>query len=147
MTNVLIEVQFYRKLRDAFNLFCRSAGDALAAHIDQYEIKFSPGTGLSRSLLVLGHECEVRFSVTRQGGRDSLVGRLMFERLLPGGGREFFFEITFDHLLYVINQPIETRRSLKIEDPDFIRSFMAVALLDRMLASLSSEGAETPPPT
>ena len=33
MTNVLIEVQFYRKLREGFNLFCRSAGDALSLDV------------------------------------------------------------------------------------------------------------------
>lgn len=141
MTNVLIEVQFYRKLRDAFNLFCRSAADALASHFDQYEVRLCPGTGLSRVVEVLGHQCRVRFSVTREGGRDTLVGRLLFERVLIDGGVEFFFEITFDHLLYVIRQPLETRRSLKIDDPDFIRSFLALALLDRMFSSLSAEAA------
>jgi hypothetical protein len=143
MTNVLIEVRFYRKLRDAFNLFCRSAADALSLDIEEYDIKFVPGTGLSRTILVLEHECRVRFSVTRTGGRNALVGRLLFERVLAAGEAEFFFEITFDHLSHVIKQPIETRRTLRIDDPDFVRSHMAVALLDRMLAALSAEHAGT----
>jgi hypothetical protein len=143
MSNVLIEVQFYRKLRDAFNLFCRSAADALSLDIEEYDIRFVPGTGLSRTMFVLEHECRVRFGVTRTGGRNALVGRLLFERVLASGGAEFFFEITFDHLSNVINQPIATRRTLRIDDPDFIRSHMAVALLDRMLAALSAEHANT----
>ena len=147
MSNVLIEVQFYRKLRDGFNLFCRSATDALSLDVEQYEVRFVPGAGLSRTLFVLEHECRVRFSVTRTGGRDTLVGRLLFERVLDAGKTEFFFEITFDHLLHVIRQPIETRRTLRIDDPDFLRSFMATALLDRMLASLSAEHADTRPKT
>jgi hypothetical protein len=147
MTNVLIEVQFYKKLRDGFNLFCRAAADALSLDIEQYDVRFVPGTGLTRTLYVLEHECRVRFSVTRAGGRDTLVGRLLFERVLGPGQTEFFFEITFDHLLHVIKQPIETRRTLKIDDPDFLRSHMAVALLDRMLASLSAECGGTRPET
>lgn len=141
MNNVLIEVQFYRKLRDAFNLFCRGAADTLSLEIEQYEIKFIPGAGLSRTIFVLGHECRVRFGATRAGGRDTLVGRLLFERVLPGSQTEFLFEITFDHLTHVISQPIETRRTLRIDEPDFVRSFMAVALLGRMFESLSAERA------
>jgi hypothetical protein len=147
MTNVLIEVQFYRKLREGFNLFCRSAGDALSLDVEQYDIKFVAGTGLSRTMFVLEHECRVRFGVTRSGGRDSLVGRLLFERVLPAGDPEFFFEITFDHLFHVVSQPIGTRRTLRIDDPDFLRSYMAVALLDRMFASLSAEHAAGWPKT
>src|SRR5688572_12603811 len=116
MNNVLIEVQFYRKLREGFNLFCRSAADTLSLEIEQYEIKFFPGTGLSRTIFVLGHECRVRFGVTRSGGRDTLVGRLLFERVLPGAQAEFFFEITYDHLMHVISQPVETRRTLRIDE-------------------------------
>jgi hypothetical protein len=63
--------------------------------------------------------------------------------MLAPGNAEFFFEITFDHLSHVIRQPIETRRTLRIDDPDFIRAHMAVALLDRMLAALSAEHAAT----
>jgi hypothetical protein len=146
MTNVLIEVQFYRKLRDGFNQFCRAAADALSSDLEQYDIRFVPGTGLGRTVFVLEHECRVRFGVTRAGGRDTLVGRLLFERVLASGP-EFFFEITFDHLLHVIRQPIETRRTLRIDDPDFLLSYMAVALLDRMLASLSAEHGGVPPET
>jgi hypothetical protein len=145
MTNVLIEVQFYRKLREGFILFCRSAGDALSLDVEQYEIKFVPGTGLTRTIFVLEHECRVRFSVTRSGGRDTLVGRLLFERILADRSTEFFFEISFDHLLHVVRQPIETRRTLRIDDPDFLRSYMAVALLDRMFSSLSAEHAPARP--
>jgi hypothetical protein len=145
MSNVLIEVQFYRKLRDGFNVFCRSAADALSLDVEQYDVRFVPGTGLARTVFVLEHECRVRFGVTRTGGRDTLVGRLLFERVLDSGGREFFFEITFDHLLHVIKQPVQTRRTLRIDDPDFLRSYMAVALLDRMLASLSAEHADPRP--
>jgi hypothetical protein len=147
MTNVLIEVQFYRKLREGFNLFCRAAADALSLDVEQFEVRFVPGTGLSRTVYVLEHECRVRFSVTRAGGRDTLVGRLLFERVLGSADTEFFFEITFDHLLHVIRQPIETRRTLRIDDADFLRSYMAVALLDRMLSSLSAECAATRPDT
>jgi hypothetical protein len=147
MTNVLIEVQFYRKLRDAFNHFCRAAADALSSDVEQYDIRFVPGTGLGRTLFVLEHECRVRFGVTRTGGRDTLVGRLLFERVLASGDTEFFFEITFDHLFHVIRQPMETRRTLRIDDPDFLRSYMALALLDRMLASLSAEHGGAGPQT
>ena len=96
---------------------------------------------------MLGHECRVRFGVTRSGGRDTLVGRLLFERVLPGAQTEHFFEITFDHLMHVISQPIETRRTLRIDEPDFVRSFMAVALLGRMFESLSAERTEERPET
>jgi hypothetical protein len=139
MSNVLVEVQFYRKLREGFGLFCRTMGDVLAAQFEEYELKFYPGTGPSRRVSVLEHECRVRFGVTRRGGRESLVGRLLFERVLGAEISEFLFEVTFDHLLYVIRQPAETRRTLRIDDPDFVRSFMAVTLLDRVLASLSEE--------
>ena len=142
MSNVLIEVQFYRKLRDGFGVFCRTAGDVLSHQFEEFELKFHPGTGPRRTVFVLEHECRVRFGVTRHGGRESLVGRLLFERILGVDMSEFLFEVTFDHLLYVIRQPLETRRTLRIDDPDFVRSFMAVTLLDRRLASLSAEPGE-----
>ena len=107
MSNVLVEVQFYRKLREGFGLFCRTAGDVIAAQFEEYELKFYPGTGPSRRVSVLEHECRVRFGVTRRGGRESLVGRLLFERVLGAEISEFLFEVTFDHLLYVIRQPAE----------------------------------------
>jgi hypothetical protein len=144
MSNILVEVQFYRKLREGFGLFCRTAGNVLSSHFEDYELKFSPGTGPSRTIFVLEHECRVRFGVMREGGRETLVGRLLFERVLGAEKAEFLFETTFDHLLNVVRQPLETRRTLRIDDPEFIRSFMAATLLDRMLTSLSAEQPERP---
>lgn len=142
MSNILVEVQFYRKLREGFGLFCRTAGDVISSQFEDYELKFCPGTGPGRTMFVLEHECHVRFGVTRHGGRETLVGRLLFERVLGVEKRELLFEVTFDHLLNVIRQPLETRRTLRIDDPDFIRSFMALTVLDRMLVSLSAEHAD-----
>lgn len=131
--SVLNTLHQYKELRERFIGICTVFVEALPSG-NEFGVEVCSGNDVARDISVLGHPCNLVFSIHMEQGRT--IGKLTFRRLLPQERTSDFLTVYFDCL----GNATETLGSWphSITNGTDVKNWLLIRLLDGFFRSLAA---------